>query len=596
MKQNATYLQIVENLTKVFNSKEETAVYNSNSHQREGFCGWCGVMAPISRPAYVEDFGAETVAKAEQEARARLAENERQYQESRHAAHVVEALKAEQDGNTAPVLGAFVYGTQSGLKCDSGDGLYQELRHVVEDPEWMKDRRPALCHVAKVYEVSGTEFDIRQLADNIVRNATQDGGHFPGGAGIDEEDKERRDLFDEYRYYYIECAAIVCKASGRWFLIDSSGYDYPRYIMLPTSWRTMYAEEVAEIERKEQERKDAEAKAEAEAKAQRLTAYTEKCKQWAGIMQDVRPLVEAEAKASKEYGWRSKEYKTAARALGAARRNNVLTMVRRYFPGLKVSVTKSDHWGGTYDVTFIDGPTLETFGKFTAFDLFTHTVEYFDGYTDSTEFHEKEFTEFAQKYMGKEYGHIYTHREQSNESRAELLAIVKEVAGISDYEPHTWSNETLKAIADRAGIEAAALINEINNEPRIRAAFVARIVFDLKDYTQPTTEPTAPKGKDGKKQPTERTKAAKGTDTKAKAGEAITDGDAAPASGLQLVEIVGGVAVIGNDWKDTYFNKRQIKAHGCHWNENAKQWEATEADTIEQVRGWFAMREQATAA
>lgn len=65
----------------------------------------------------------------------------------------------------------------------------------------------------------------------------------------------------------------------------------------------------------------------------------------------------------------------------------------------------------------------------------------------------------------------------------------------------------------------------------------------------------------------------------------------APAEGLQLVEIAGGVAVVGNDWKDTFYNKKAIKAHGCKWNKEGKRWEATDPDDVVRVRAWFALRD-----
>lgn len=73
--------------------------------------------------------------------------------------------------------------------------------------------------------------------------------------------------------------------------------------------------------------------------------------------------------------------------------------------------------------------------------------------------------------------------------------------------------------------------------------------------------------------------------------------NAAPADGLELVEIVGGVAVVADDWKTTYRNRHHIKAHGAKWNKDAKQWQATEPADVESLRAWFALRdgEQTTA-
>lgn len=79
--------------------------------------------------------------------------------------------------------------------------------------------------------------------------------------------------------------------------------------------------------------------------------------------------------------------------------------------------------------------------------------------------------------------------------------------------------------------------------------------------------------------------------------QAATTGSEAPAEGLQLIGTAEGVAVIGNDWKDTYFHKKEIKAHGATWNKERKQWEATDPAAIATLRAWFALRteEQTTA-
>lgn len=65
----------------------------------------------------------------------------------------------------------------------------------------------------------------------------------------------------------------------------------------------------------------------------------------------------------------------------------------------------------------------------------------------------------------------------------------------------------------------------------------------------------------------------------------------APAEGLQLIETGEGVAVVADDWKTTYFNKKAIKGHGCHWNKDAKRWEATDPADVLKVRAWFMLRD-----
>ena len=69
------------------------------------------------------------------------------------------------------------------------------------------------------------------------------------------------------------------------------------------------------------------------------------------------------------------------------------------------------------------------------------------------------------------------------------------------------------------------------------------------------------------------------------------DMTAAPADGLELVEIAEGVAIVG-DQRTTYKNRKQIKAHGARWNKDAQQWQATTPEAVAALREWFGMTEQ----
>lgn len=94
---------------------------------------------------------------------------------------------------------------------------------------------------------------------------------------------------------------------------------------------------------------------------------------------------------------------------------------------------------------------------------------------------------------------------------------------------------------------------------------------------------------------TQRAKAAAPATTKPEAKKATEKPakaqNGAPAEGLHLEEMADGVRVVGDDWKDTYFNKRQIKENGAHWNKDAKQWEATDPADVARLRAWFALRD-----
>ena len=98
------------------------------------------------------------------------------------------------------------------------------------------------------------------------------------------------------------------------------------------------------------------------------------------------------------------------------------------------------------------------------------------------------------------------------------------------------------------------------------------------------------------KQQTEKEAKTDRSEKAAKSGKASEDVDmtAAPADGLELVEIAEGVAVVG-DQSTTYKNRKAIKAHGARWNKDAQQWQATTAEAVAQLREWFGMTEQSAA-
>ena len=77
---------------------------------------------------------------------------------------------------------------------------------------------------------------------------------------------------------------------------------------------------------------------------------------------------------------------------------------------------------------------------------------------------------------------------------------------------------------------------------------------------------------------------------KTKADTAESYNTEAPAEGLSLQEIAGGVAVVG-DQRTTYRNRKAIKAHGARWNKEAQQWQATTPEAVQRLREWFGVNE-----
>lgn len=406
MKQNVTREQIVNQLVNVFRS-EEIALYNSANESRQGICGWCGVMAPLSRPAYIADFGLETVVSAEKEARAIINADRMKYESSEFHSHELEADEHKAIGQPVPQEGQFMWAIHSGLKCDGGHGIYDELRYKLYNEE---RQHIELVNIEKVYHVTKEEFKNPETADKIACKEDCPGGWH-------EEDG---DFLDAKRMNYLYAGAVVAP-DGRYYLVDNEGYSYARYVMTSLSWREMFSEEVAQIEEENRRQAEEEARQAEEERQQRLAAYKARCAKWENLMTEITPYKEEAERLHKQNGWNSKEYKAAERKLHNVRRTNILTMCKAAFPGVKFSLKKNTGWGSDWQVSWEDGPTEATFMIETDLGLFSTYHETFDGYDDSTGVSYEEFTEFAYKYMGS-CNSIDTMRDMSEEKKAELIA------------------------------------------------------------------------------------------------------------------------------------------------------------------------------
>jgi len=144
----------------------------------------------------------------------------------------------------------------------------------------------------------------------------------------------------------------------------------------------------------------------------------------------------------------------------------------------------------------------------------------------------------------------------------------------------------------REKFEAVGITMNGASVKAVREDVAAKIREELDDiekqrqqWKQEQTAKASEKTDNGKK-------AAKTDNSKQDSKQADSDRDgvdmtAAPAEGLRLIETADGVAVVADDWKTTYFNKKYIKAHGAHWNKERKQWEATEPQDVDALRAWF---------
>lgn len=554
----ATFNQIVENLVKVLTDKAETAQYYSDNEQYICLCGWCGTMSPVSRPAYYTTFGKDTTEAAEAKAREIIAEKKAARQRTKYAEHAREADRLA----GVPAVGGFFWADNSGLKCDGGRGLYEEL-HALNYYTDAQNAPARLCCVDQIINVSEADFARPALADELVTRHNLQG--FSRSEDVEEGEEYYNDPEKLATFYTV--GALVVSPSGKYFLIDSEGYDYARYIYVPIEWPVMLADELETVKAAEEQRKAEQARQAAEEKAARLAAYRERCAKWSPLMRNVEKM-EQDGTAS-------------ARKIDNARKANILAMCAAAFPGVKFSVSVRRGWGVDFELTWTDGPTEEEFNENVDFDLFCSRRDTFNGWDDSTDVICSEFSEFARLTMGTNGGDIKTSREMSDEAHAALIADICAAVPAADvtdkygyYSKHTFTAQEAEAVAAALGVDVFDIFAHGYTED---AEIIARRAWDKRSYTQTTTpEPTDPKP--GKAQ------AADSTDTT----------DDAPAEGLELVENAEGVAVVG-DSRTTYRNRKAIKAHGARWNKTAQQWQASEPEAVARLREWFGVLTTPTA-
>ena len=565
----ATFNNIVENLVKVLTDKAETAQYYSENEQYTGLCGWCGIMSPESRPAYIKTFGKDTTEAAEAKAREMIAEKEAARQRTRYAEHAHEADRLE----GVPAVGGFFWADNSGLKCDGGRGLFEEL-HALTYYTDAQNAPARLCCVEQIIKVSEEDFARPGLADELVTRHNLRG--FARSEDVDEDDTTYYNDPEKLATFYT-VGALVVSPTGKYYLIDSEGYSYARYIYVPIEWPEMLADEVASIKAKEEARKAEEERQAAEEKAQRLAEYRKRCKKWLPLMRNVEQM-EQDGTAS-------------ARKIDNARKANIMAMCAAAFPGVKISVSVRRGWGADFELTWTDGPTEEEFNESVDLDLFCSRRDTFNGWDDSTDVYYTEFAEFARLTMGSNGGDIKTSREMSDEARAELLADIFAAVPAADNrnkygytEAYTYTNKEAEAVAAALGVDVFDIFAHGYAE---NAETIARRAWNVRSYTHTTPEPTDPKPGKAQAKANEHTEAAPAQDA------AQTDTDA-PAEGLQLVETAEGVAVIG-DSRTTYRNRKQIKAHGARWNKAAQQWQASEPEAVARLREWFGVSTTPTA-
>ena len=402
--------QIITELYNILSDERRAREYTQQTNpQYLGLCGWAGPMSPMNRPAFVDAFGLDTIEAAERIARARVANYRAAYEASEYHRHEMEANEADPD--QVPAVGSFVWCFGDGLKCEGGpmDSLKNHCQ------EW-DEFRPELVEICAVETVVPAALLDAATAHELAAKHQ----HTTGGSRWNEADP-----LTLKGYHYAWTAGLLVTDGARWYVINGEGYNYARYILQPLTVADMYAPEIDSI-RAELDRAAAEEAARLQAEAdERRRQYLDRCARWEGAgLVDVRPLIAAESAA---YGTREKsQIRSASAKLSAARRKNIAALIAAAFPGVKFSIRANNGWGAAYRISWTDGPTEETFRASTDVDLLFTTGEYYSNQDDSYDYDRKEFTDFAEKFMGFTRGGFDCDRHESQEFRDEIAARIRE--------------------------------------------------------------------------------------------------------------------------------------------------------------------------
>lgn len=306
----------------------------------------------------------------------------------------------------------------------------------------------------------------------------------------------------------------------------------------------------------------------------------------------------------------------------AAFKRNLKAVFNHFWPGVKCSFKISRSVYGKGEITWTDGPTVAEVEKCEVFDYFRAYFFESDQFSDYGDVKHRTYLEkFRQMFGAFDCDDIdYTRKlsektadkvrqiiaenfPEAEEARKEAEARKNDYAGMVDL-----SNADLSTLCALLGFvrpampdwatasdeekeayfEACKPCDEFarrvrnsgllyNDEP-IRQYYCTLLKW-FAEYYRIEAEPKAEK----------KTASKAKAEPKAKAETADTDSTVeAPAEGLELVEIPGGVAVVGG-YYDTLRNRKAIKAHGARWNKEAKQWQATEPEAVARLREWFGM-------
>ena len=321
------------------------------------------------------------------------------------------------------------------------------------------------------------------------------------------------------------------------------------------------------------------------------------------------------------------ERKSNAARLAAFKRN-LKAVFNHYWPGVKCSFKISRSIYGNATISWTDGPTI---AEVKACEVFNYFLAYYyksDPYADYGDMKRRvTLSKFRQMFGAFDCDSIEYNRNLSEQTADKLRQIIAEnfpeaekarqEAGENykscycSFDLSMANNELSKLCALLGFVRPASPDWATASDEEKKAYFAACKPYD--DFAQRVRNSSTLLNNDTIRlyystlwayfvdfYRVEEQKAEKKTARKAKSEPKATEqptndtaNEEAPAEGLQLVEIPGGVAVVGG-YYDTLRNRKQIKAHGARWNKEAKQWQATDPEAVARLRQWFGMTELTT--
>ena len=339
---------------------------------------------------------------------------------------------------------------------------------------------------------------------------------------------------------------------------------------------------------------------------------------------EIKDLPREERQAKEKADKKERLRKESAR-LGAFKRN-IKAVFHRYFPGVKVTVTNSGKACRESSViSWVDGPSVAEVEAVEAFDFFR--ASYYEpagpyedyGHTCAR----SELSGFRQKFGAWSDDKVEYKRTLSEKTAKNVRNIIAE--NFPDFEADRQQAEAEHG--DRCGWYYKE-INLKDEKPLVSLlGFFDWFSFDWMTATeeerencheaeQPYFDRTSfyRKGQQGiildyaqlyklfveyykaeeqsEQRTSKKTAGQKETEQPEQPEQAEqTEETAAPADGLELVEIADGVAVVG-DSRTTYKHRKEIKAHGATWNKEAQQWQATTPEAVARLRAWFGLSDE----